>query len=173
MENCENQENAHRNTAAYDHRGMKSAGGEAQPQDHRIATRAHSLQGQAARRLAGRTAPLDTPGQRGTQRVVSAMRVQEGAKMAQGTRTFRIFASPTFHDLKEVRNALQQKVFPGLRHLCLQRGLRFQAVDLRWGVSEQASLDQQAMNICLGEIARCQKTTPRPDSVVLLGDRYG
>jgi hypothetical protein len=40
-------------------------------------------------------------------------------------------------------------------------------------VSEQASLDQQAMNICLGEIGRCQKTTPCPNFIVLLGDRYG
>ena len=41
------------------------------------------------------------------------------------------------------------------------------------GVSEEASLDQQAMNICLGEITRCQQTTPRSDFIVLLGDRYG
>jgi WD40 repeat protein len=93
--------------------------------------------------------------------------------MAQATRTFRIFVSSTFHDLKEERNALQEKVFPRLRELCLQHRGRFQPIDLRWGVSEQASLDQQAMNICLGEIARCQKTTPRPNFIVLLGDRYG
>ena len=29
------------------------------------------------------------------------------------------------------------------------------------------------MPICLGEIERCQKVTPRPNFVVLLGDRYG
>ena len=29
------------------------------------------------------------------------------------------------------------------------------------------------MNICLGEIARCQQVTPRPNFIVLLGDRYG
>lgn len=28
------------------------------------------------------------------------------------------------------------------------------------------------MRICLDEIARCQKTTPRPNFIVLLGDRY-
>lgn len=61
--------------------------------------------------------------------------------MARATRTIRIFVSSTFHDLKEERNALQEKVFPRLRQLCLQHGVRFQAVDLRWGVSEQASLD--------------------------------
>lgn len=40
--------------------------------------------------------------------------------MAQGTRTFRIFVSSTFHDLKEHRKPLQQKVFPRLRDLCVQ-----------------------------------------------------
>ena len=29
------------------------------------------------------------------------------------------------------------------------------------------------MNICLGEVERCQKTSPRPNFIVLLGDRYG
>ena len=93
--------------------------------------------------------------------------------MAQATRTFPIFVSSTFSDMKAERNALQEQVFPRLRELCLQHGTRFQAIDLRWGVSEEASLDQQTTNICLGEIARCQQTTPRPNFIVLLGDRYG
>lgn len=93
--------------------------------------------------------------------------------MPQPNRTFRIFVSSTFNDLKEERNALQRYVFPRLRELCLQYGCRFQAIDLRWGVREEAALDHQAMKICLEEIKRCQKTTPRPNFIVLLGDRYG
>jgi hypothetical protein len=76
-------------------------------------------------------------------------------------------------DLKPERNRLHEAVFPRLRELCQSRGARFQAIDLRWGVSEEASLDQQTMNICLGEIERCLITTPRPNFVVLLGQRYG
>ena len=93
--------------------------------------------------------------------------------MPQTTRTFRIFVSSTFSDLKAERNALQARVFPRLRALAAQNGCRFQVIDLRWGVSEEASLDQQAMAICLGEIERCQQTSPRPNFIVLLGDRYG
>ncbi|MBE0685933.1 MAG: DUF4062 domain-containing protein, partial [Anaerolineaceae bacterium] len=93
--------------------------------------------------------------------------------MGQFSRTFRIFVSSTFSDLVAERNALQLRVFPRLRELCQQHGCRFQAIDLRWGVSEEASLDQQTMNICLGEISRCQKTTPKPNFIVLLGNRYG
>jgi NACHT domain- and WD repeat-containing protein len=88
-------------------------------------------------------------------------------------KTFRIFVSSTFSDFIEERNALQERVFPGLRELCRQNGCRFQAIDLRWGVREEAGLDQQTMKICLGEIERCQKITPRPNFIVLLGDRYG
>ncbi len=93
--------------------------------------------------------------------------------MAQTSKTYRIFVSSTFNDLKEERNALQKYVFPRLRELCMQHGCRFQAIDLRWGVREEAALDQQTMKICPGEIDRCRKTTPRPNFIVLLGDRYG
>jgi hypothetical protein len=93
--------------------------------------------------------------------------------MAKSTRTFRIFVSSTFSDLKAERNALQAHVFPRLRELCEGHGALFQPIDLRWGVSDEASLDQQAMSICLGEVRRCQLTTPRPNFIVLLGDRYG
>lgn len=93
--------------------------------------------------------------------------------MTPTSRTFRIFVSSTFSDLKAERNALQEQVFPRLRDLATARGCRFQVIDLRWGVSEEASLDQQAMTICLGEIERCQKVSPRPNFIVLLGDRYG
>ncbi|MDO8728066.1 MAG: DUF4062 domain-containing protein [Candidatus Methanoperedens sp.] len=89
------------------------------------------------------------------------------------SRTFRIFVSSTFSDLKEERNALQKNVFPKLRELCMQHGCRFQAIDLRWGVREESALDQQTMKICYEEIARCQRVTPRPNFIVLLGDRYG
>jgi len=93
--------------------------------------------------------------------------------MAQTSRTFRVFVSSTFSDLKAERNALQEKVFPPLKDLAESHGCRFQAIDLRWGVSEEAALDQQTMKICLGEIERCQKVSPRPNFIILLGDRYG
>ncbi|HOB54012.1 MAG TPA: NACHT domain-containing protein [Acidobacteriota bacterium] len=88
-------------------------------------------------------------------------------------RTFRVFVSSTFSDLIEERNVLQAETFPRLERYCRERGTSFQAIDLRWGVSGEASLDQQAMTICLKEIWRCQEVTPRPNFLVLLGQRYG
>lgn len=93
--------------------------------------------------------------------------------MPQTTRTIRIFVSSTFSDLTEERNALQKYVFPRLRDLAMAHGCRFQAIDLRWGVSEEAALDQQTMKICLTEIERCQKVSPKPNFIILLGDRFG
>lgn len=93
--------------------------------------------------------------------------------MPLASNTFRIFVSSTFDDLKAERDALQRNAFPRLRDLCAEHGCRFQAIDLRWGVSEEAGLDQQTVRICIDEIKRCQRTTPKPNFVVLLGDRYG
>lgn len=93
--------------------------------------------------------------------------------MAQASRTFRVFLSSTFSDLKAEREALQRQVWPALSALCAQHGARFQAIDRRWGVSQEAGLDQQTMAICLGEIDRCRQVSPRPNFIVLLGDRYG
>lgn len=88
-------------------------------------------------------------------------------------RTFRIFVSSTFSDFKAERDALQKHVFSRLRALCLQHNAHFQAIDLRWGVSKEAGLNQRATDVCLNEIARCQRTTKRPNFLLLMGDRYG
>lgn len=88
-------------------------------------------------------------------------------------RTFRVFVSSTFSDLKAERNALQEHVFPNLREFCESRGVRFQGIDLRWGVSREAGLDQRTMTICLAELRRCQEVSPRPNFIVLIGDSYG
>jgi hypothetical protein len=93
--------------------------------------------------------------------------------MSIATRTFRVFVSSTFEDLVEERNALQREVFPRLREVCEEHGARFQAVDLRWGVRDEAVLGQKMMEICLAEIERCQRTKIKPNFIVLLGDRYG
>jgi len=91
----------------------------------------------------------------------------------QATKTFRVFVSSTFSDMRQERHILQTEVFPKLEKLCEQNGARFQAVDLRWGVNEDAQLDHKTMDICLGEIHRCQKISPKPNFIILLGDRYG
>jgi len=96
-----------------------------------------------------------------------------GSAADDSSRTFRVFVSSTFSDLTGEREALRRVVFPALDHLCRGFGARFQAVDLRWGISADAGRDQQTLAICLVEVARCQRITPRPNFLILLGDRYG
>ena len=122
------------------------------------------------RETRGRLSAVDSPSPR---RGGASRTRREAIATVQTTRTFRIFVSSTFADLKEERNALQKNVFPRLKKLCRENGTRFQAIDLRWGVREEAGLDQQTMTICLDEIKRCRTTSPRPNFIVLLGDRYG
>jgi WD40 repeat protein len=86
---------------------------------------------------------------------------------------FRVFVSSTFADFKHERHALQELVFPGLRNYCAARGAHFQAVDLRWGISEDAAADQQTAELCLRELARCRLATRRPNLIAFLGSRYG
>jgi hypothetical protein len=93
--------------------------------------------------------------------------------MPTSNRTIRVFISSTFSDLKAERNALQEHVFPRLKRFCQQQNWNFQAIDLRWGISNEAALDQSTMRICRAEIVRCQAVTPRPNFILLLGDRYG
>src|SRR5271157_5317003 len=85
----------------------------------------------------------------------------------------RVFVSSTFTDLKHERDALQQKVFPELERLCASRQFQFQAIDLRWGVPTEASLDHRTMQICFEELRRSQEISPQPNFLILLGNRYG
>jgi NACHT domain- and WD repeat-containing protein len=86
---------------------------------------------------------------------------------------FRVFVSSTFSDLGAEREALHEHVFPELKRLCESLGAQFQAIDLRWGVTTEASADQRAVAICLDEVDRCCQMTRRPNFLLLLGDRYG
>lgn len=88
-------------------------------------------------------------------------------------KTFRVFVSSTFSDFAVERDFLQEIVFPRLRKFCESHDCRFQAIDLRWGISEKSAQDHQTMRICLEEIQRCRFITPKPNFIVLLGDRYG
>ena len=88
-------------------------------------------------------------------------------------RTFRLFISSTFSDFEAEREALQKRVFPALEEFCRSRGATFQAIDLRWGITEEAQREHETMRICLEELRRCQELSPRPNFVALLGNRYG
>ena len=88
-------------------------------------------------------------------------------------RLFRLFISSTFSDFVAEREALQKRVFPELEAFCRERGASFQAVDLRWGITEDAQQSHDTLRLCLEEVRRCQALSSPPNFAVLLGDRYG
>ena len=89
------------------------------------------------------------------------------------SKTFRIFLSSTFGDFQAEREALKRDVWPVLESRCRSHGAAFEVVDLRWGVSEADGLSHDTLRICLDEVAACRLLSPRPNFVMLIGDRYG
>jgi len=90
----------------------------------------------------------------------------------KNSKTFRLFISSTFNDFREERKVLQTKVFPIIKQYCSEKGYRFQPIDLRWGINNEAQLDQKTLELCLEEVKTC-KSYPHPNFLVMLGDRYG
>ena len=88
------------------------------------------------------------------------------------TKTIKFFISSTFKDFVKERNVLQQFVFPELKNICQKKGFAFQPVDLRWGVTQEVSENNQTLQYCLNEVSRCSHE-PKPNLLILLGQRYG
>lgn len=76
---------------------------------------------------------------------VGSSRLTEALRIAHPTGTLSIIVSSTFHDLKEERNASQDKVFSCLRGLYLQHEACFQAINLRCGAREETEVDQRTL----------------------------
>ena len=85
----------------------------------------------------------------------------------------RVFISSTFLDFSEERTLIQEKVIPELDKFAREHGARYEAVDLRWGITDEAQNDHETLEICLEEIKRSQDISPKPNFIVLLGQRYG
>nr|MCH9769736.1 DUF4062 domain-containing protein [Gammaproteobacteria bacterium] len=90
------------------------------------------------------------------------------------SKTFRLFISSTFSDFNEERRLLQTYVFPEIKRYCaeLNKGYTFQPIDLRWGVSNEAQLDQKTLELCINEV-HASKLQPHPNFLIMAGDRYG
>jgi tetratricopeptide (TPR) repeat protein len=88
--------------------------------------------------------------------------------MSSPTNELRVFISSTFRDLQEEREHLIKKIFPEIRTLCRDRGIRFTEVDLRWGLTDEDVALGQVIRTCLDEVDKC-----RPYFIGITGDRYG
>jgi len=86
----------------------------------------------------------------------------------QNSGEFRVFVSSTFHDMVEEREHLMKQVFPEVRRICLERGVQFTEIDLRWGITEEQSRKGRIIRTCLDEVVR-----HGPYVIGLIGARYG
>ena len=92
--------------------------------------------------------------------------------MQKVNKEFRLFISSTFNDFTAEREVLHRDIFPSIKDKCEEEGYSFIPVDLRWGVTEEAGLDQRTLQICLDEVKSC-KSAPKPNFLIMVGDRYG
>lgn len=83
-------------------------------------------------------------------------------------RTVRVFISSTFRDMHSERDWLVKRVFPALRERLEPHRVHLVDIDLRWGITEQQSDNDEVLDLCLKQIDEC-----RPFFVGLLGERYG
>ena len=87
---------------------------------------------------------------------------------SHNARKIRVFISSTFRDMQQERDYLIKFTFPQLRKLCDERGVIWSEVDLRWGITDEQSAEDQVLPICFQEIDNC-----RSFFIGILGERYG
>ena len=84
----------------------------------------------------------------------------------------RFFISSTFSDMTLERRTLR-KIFEHLEYKYSSMGWKISYVDLRWGISPDMQKRNRTMEVCLEEIERCKSISPKPNFILLLGQRYG
>lgn len=88
-------------------------------------------------------------------------------------RTFRVFVSSTFNDFLTERQYLSEEITRVVGDYCQSKGYNLQLIDLRWGISEESALNQKTIPICLEEVRRCHFWSPKPNFLLMVGERYG
>ncbi|XP_072457369.1 NACHT domain- and WD repeat-containing protein 1 [Notamacropus eugenii] len=71
------------------------------------------------------------------------------------------------------RETLLGAAYPEVQTFCQKHGLMLEVVDLRWGLPTLEAVDHTTTDLCLEEIAMCQKLSAGPTFIALMGDQYG
>ena len=62
-----------------------------------------------------------------------------------------------------------EKIYPKLKEECKAKyGLEFQVVDMRWGVRDEMTEDHMTSELCMRELANCQRLSLGPNFIVKL-----
>lgn len=68
--------------------------------------------------------------------------------MMPENRLIRVIVSSTFKDMQAERDERIKHIFPDLRKLCESRGVVWGEVDLRWGITDEATAEGRVLPIC-------------------------
>lgn len=68
--------------------------------------------------------------------------------------------------MKVERNWLFTEAYPRLKHYCAGLGLDFSMLDMRWGVTEDATNEHITEILCIKEVRNCQRNSIGPNFVV-------
>uniref|UniRef100_A0A4X2KUG1 NACHT and WD repeat domain containing 1 n=1 Tax=Vombatus ursinus TaxID=29139 RepID=A0A4X2KUG1_VOMUR len=79
----------------------------------------------------------------------------------------------SFQNMDAEREALLGAAYPEVQTFCQKHGLMLEVVDLRWGLPTLEDVDHTTIDLCLEEIAMCQKLSAGPTFIALVGDQYG
>eukprot|EP00736_Rhodelphis_marinus_P002020 Rmarinus@m.10381 len=88
-------------------------------------------------------------------------------------RKLAVFVSSTFTDTVEERNALVSEVFPKVREYAKTLGLEFEAVEMRWGIQDEAAADHRTWEFCQQQLERCRRESGGLYFLSLWAEKYG
>ena len=71
-------------------------------------------------------------------------------------RALKFFVSSTFTDTAAERDALNKRVYPALRARARERGIAFEAAEMRWGVTKSLSDDNRTDELCMAKLRQCR-----------------
>lgn len=126
-----------------------------QQMEHDLQTRMHSLSNYSA------------PGSVADNGVAASTASARAKHVDRFERELKLFISSPFRDMRQERDVVVKLVIPKFRRLCMERGVIFSFVDLRWGVTKAQTESAATLKMILGEIE---------NSDMLLGfygERYG
>ena len=82
-------------------------------------------------------------------------------------KSVKVFVSSTFRDMHSERDLLSRTVFPMLRSKLSSRLITVTEIDMRWGITETETKNNQTLDLCLTQILESDYF------IGLLGERYG
>ncbi|MDO5479775.1 MAG: ATP-binding protein, partial [Clostridia bacterium] len=68
---------------------------------------------------------------------------------------------------------MNNEIFEKISAFLKRKGCGFQIVDLRWGINTESALNHNTLEICLDEVNYCMNNSPKPNFLIMAGERYG